>query len=332
MSYHFFETKKEITSKLLGQKEILEDLKYMLLIRHFESRAEVAYQAGRVGGFFHSYAGQEAIQVAAVRACGLKDWYSTSYRCHALALLLGASPDELMAELYGRETGNVKGRGGSMHFYTETLLGGFGIVGGQIPIGTGAAFTCKYLGQKERISLCFMGEGAVAQGAFHESLNIASLWELPCLYIIENNKWGMGTSVDRAISVHEIAEKKAIGYGMQGYTINGMDYLHCYEAFHFFKEEIIRTGKPILVEAITERFKGHSISDPAAYRDKNILSTCIDPIITIKQLVLEKGLATKEEIGEMDKEMRLRVIASMKYAEESPWPNITTLEEGVFAP
>ncbi|MEI6531454.1 MAG: thiamine pyrophosphate-dependent enzyme, partial [Chlamydiota bacterium] len=250
MSYHFFETKKESALEHLSREEILTDFRHMLLIRQFESRAESAYQAGRVGGFFHSYAGQEAIQTAAVRACGLKDWYSASYRCHALALLLGATTDELMAELYGRETGNAKGRGGSMHFYTESLLGGFGIVGGQVPIGTGAAFTCKYLGQKERMSLCFMGDGAVAQGAFHEALNMAALWDLPCLYVIENNKWGMGTAAHRAISVSAIAETKAVGYGMQGYTIDGMYYLHCYEAFRFFKEEIIRTGKPILVEAI----------------------------------------------------------------------------------
>src|SRR5262249_52487406 len=152
------------------------------LIRNFEVRAESAYQHGKIGGFFHAYIGQEAIQVAAVNVLGLNNWYITSYRCHALALLTGASPEELMAELYGRAAGNAKGRGGSMHFFTDRLLGGFGIVGGQIPIATGAAFTIKYRGQKDEVAICFLGDGAVAQGAFHESLNLAALWDLPCIY------------------------------------------------------------------------------------------------------------------------------------------------------
>lgn len=334
MAYHFFEAKKEDALAHLKPEDLIDDLRRMLLIRHFETRAEAAYQSGKVGGFFHAYIGQEAIQTAAVRACGVDDWYTTSYRCHALALLLGATPNELMAELYGRAAGNAKGRGGSMHFYTERLLGGFGIVGGQVPVATGAAFTCKYLGQKEKISLCFMGEGAVAQGAFHEALNMAVLWDLPALYVIENNQWGMGTAVSRAISVKEIAEKKAVGYGMKGYTIDGMDYLHCYEAFRFFKEEISKTGKPILVEAITERFKGHSISDPALYRSKESLTSCMtkDPLVAMKALVQERGLLTAEEIEKMDKEIRAHIVDSMKYAEESPWPDPVTLEEEVFAP
>lgn len=334
MSYHIFPTRLEEAFATLTKEQLLEDLKVMLLIRNFETRAESAYQSGRVGGFFHAYIGQEAIQTAAVRACGLDNWYTTSYRCHALALLLGATPHELMAELYGRATGNAKGRGGSMHFYTDQLLGGFGIVGGQVPIATGAGFTCKYLGQKEKISLCFMGEGAVAQGAFHEALNMAALWDLPCLYVIENNKWGMGTAAHRAISVKEIAEKKAVGYGMKGYTIDGMDYFHCYEAFKAFKEEILRDGKPILVEALTERFKGHSISDPALYRTKESVTACMehDPLARVKKELMARGLLTEEEIAQMDKQQKDLVVAAMKYADESPWPDPVTLEEEVFAP
>ena len=173
--------------KTLGKEKLLENLRKMLLIRNFEIRAESAYQQGFIGGFFHSYIGQEAIQTAAIEAFGIQHWYTTTYRCHALALLLGAHPNELMAELYGRATGNAKGRGGSMHFFTERLLGGFGIVGGHIPVATGAAFSIKYKEEKEKIAVCFLGDGAVAQGAFHESLNLASLWSLPCIYVIENN-------------------------------------------------------------------------------------------------------------------------------------------------
>ena len=139
-----------------------------------------------------------------------------------------------MAELYGRATGNAKGRGGSMHLYTDRLLGGFGIVGGQIPIATGAAFTIKYLGKKGEVAVCFLGDGAVAQGAFHESLNLASLWNLPCIYVIENNQWGMGTAFNRAIAVDRLAEDKAPGYNMKGYTFDGMDFFNCYAGFEQF--------------------------------------------------------------------------------------------------
>src|SRR5262249_29322849 len=160
--------------------------------------------------------------------------------------LLGATPKELMAELYGRATGNAKGRGGSMHFFTERLLGGFGIVGGQIPIGTGAAFALKYRDIKNEVSVCFLGDGAVAQGAFHESLNLASLWDLPCIYVIENNMWGMGTAVERAISVKHLAEDKAVGYGLKGYTLDGMDFFNCYAGFAHVYREVLKASRPVL--------------------------------------------------------------------------------------
>lgn len=331
--YHYFKHNQADIVKKLGPERLKEALKKMLLIRNFEIRAESAYQHGKVGGFFHAYIGQEAIQTAAVMSIGADQWWSTSYRCHALALLLGATPNELMAELYGKATGNALGRGGSMHFYTPRLLGGFGIVGGQVPIGTGAAFTLKYLDQKGA-SVCFMGDGAVAQGAVHESLNLAALWNLPAIYVIENNQWGMGTNVSRAISVEPIAETKGPSYGMKGYTIDGMDFFNCYAAFESFFEEVKKTSKPILVEAMTERFRGHSISDPAFYRSKEALEKCIqnDPIVQMKRVLEENGMLTNEEYEQMDKEQKEIVIASMKYAEESPDPDPLTLEEDVFAP
>lgn len=198
----------------------------MLKIRNFETRAESAYQQGHIGGFFHSYIGQEAIQTAALTVLGPNHWFATTYRCHALALLLGVDPKSIMAELYGKATGNAKGRGGSMHLYSDRLLGGFGIVGGQIPIATGAAFRTKYLGITNEITLCFMGEGAVPQGSFHESLNLAALWGLPCVYIIENNRWGMGTYYKRAIAnADHFSEKVATAYGIKSYYVDGMNFL-----------------------------------------------------------------------------------------------------------
>jgi pyruvate dehydrogenase E1 component alpha subunit len=238
-----------------------------------------------------------------------------------------------MAELYGRVTGNAKGRGGSMHFYTDRLLGGFGIVGGQIPVATGAAFTSKYL-KKDEVSVCFLGDGAVAQGSFHESLNLASLWDLPCIYVIENNQWGMGTAVNRAICVEPIAEKKGEGYAMPAYTLYGMDFFNCYAGFKHIFEEVRKTSRPALVEVVVERFKGHSISDPGLYRSKEHLTTCMqrDPLILFSQALKEANLLKDEEFDALNQEQKEIAVAAMKYAEESPWPDPITLGEDVFAP
>ena len=308
-------------------------LKEMLTIRQFEQRAKAAYQQGKIGGFFHAYTGQEAVQTAAVHAFGQNNWYTTSYRCHALALLLGATTDELMAELYGKATGNAKGRGGSMHFFTERLLGGHGIVGGQIPVATGAAFSLKYAENRDEASICFLGDGAVPQGSFHESLNLASLWNLPVIYIIENNEWGMGTAISKAVSVPKLAEDKAAGYGMQGFTLDGMDFNCCYEGFKQIFAEVLKTQRPVLVEVLTKRFEGHSISDPALYRSKDALKQDMlrDPIVIFKNKLLEQQLITKGEVEAMEKDIKQQIIKSMEFAENSPWPDVAELEEDVFA-
>ena len=333
-SSRFFPFDRKAVMEKLGHNLLKECLGRMLLIRHFETRAEAAYQHGKIGGFFHAYIGQEAIQTAAVQAIGADNWYATSYRCHALALLLGASPEELMAELFGRATGNAKGRGGSMHFFTERLLGGFGIVAGQIPIATGAAFTLKYKGIQNEIAVCFLGDGAVPQGAFHESLNLASLWDLPCIYVIENNQWGMGTAVEKAVCVSRLAEDKAAGYNMKGYTLDGMDFFACYAGFAVLVEEVLKTKRPLLVETVTERFKGHSISDPGVYRSKEALHGAMqrDPLMIMQQALLDEGIITEEEIKALDKTMKDRVLGALEFAEKSPWPDPITLGEDVFAP
>ena len=318
----------------IGKKKALSALEKMVLIRHFETRGEAAYQHGFVGGFFHAYSGQEAIQTALVDVCGPDNWFIGTYRTHALALLLGASPDELMAELYGRSTGNALGRGGSMHSYTDRLLGGFGIVGGHLSIAAGAAFSIKYRHQKGEVAICFLGDGAVAQGSFHESLNLASLWNLPVIYVIENNQWGMGTHVSRAICTDKIAERQAPSYGISGYTLDGMDYFACYAGFEKIHKEVLKTGRPVLVECLCERFRGHSISDPALYRTKEELqkATGRDPILLLRQVLEEEKILDEKGFKEIDKKQKEIVIAAMKYAEESPWPSPTTLEEDVYAP
>lgn len=342
VAYNFFESDTGQVIKQIGKEDLIKHLKAMLLIRNFEIRAEAAYLQGKVGGFFHSYMGQEAVQTAAVAVMGINQWWATSYRCHALALLLGATPNELMAELFGKVTGNAMGRGGSMHFFTNRLLGGFGIVGGQIPISTGAAFTIKYLkDQKELInrkncdvSVCFFGDGAVVQGAFHESLNLASLWNLPCIYVIENNQWGMGTHVDRAVCVEPIAEKKAPGFAMDSYTFDGMDFFNCYAGFQTVFNKVKSDSRPVLIEVITERFRGHSISDPGLYRTKDELQGCMarDPLLIMFKTLTNFHIITEEEYHAMDKEMKEIAIAAIKYADDSPWPDPITLEEDVLSP
>lgn len=334
VKYNFLGSNSEKIIQELGDQRLKEELYKMLLIRNFEIRGEAAYQMGKVGGFYHSYIGQEAIQTGCIAAAGTKHWYTTTYRCHALALLLGVDPNEMMAELYGRSTGIAKGLGGSMHMYADRLLGGLAIVGGHVPIATGAAFSIQYLKQKDLVSFCFMGDGAVAQGAVHESLNLASLWNLPCIYVIENNRWGMGTSVHRAISVEPIAENLAKSYGIESLTLDGMDFFNCYEGFKKAVAQVLETSRPILIEVICERFKGHSISDPGLYRKKDDLQEIMqnDPIQKLKEKLIEKNFLTEEEFKEMDKKAKDRMIEAMKFADDSPWPNPISLETGVMAP
>jgi pyruvate dehydrogenase E1 component alpha subunit len=190
------------------------------------------------------------------------------------------------------------------------------------------------LGQKEEVAVCFLGDGAVAQGSFHESLNLASLWDLPIIYVIENNQWGMGTHIERAIAVSLLAEDKAPGYEMKGYTLDGMDYFNCYAGFAHIHTEVLETSRPVLVEVVTERFKGHSISDPGVYRTKEELKEKMlrDPILLLENTLVEAKWITPEEIKERDKGCKETVLAAMKYAEESPWPDLDTLETDVFAP
>src|SRR3990172_10816262 len=324
--YHYFQHDPKQVMEALGKERLINCLQKMLLIRNFEIRGEAAYQQGKVGGFYHSYMGQEAIQTAAVEAMGGDNWWTTTYRCHALALLLGATPNELMAELYGKETGIAKGRGGSMHFFTERMLGGFGIVGGHIPLATGAAFTIKYKNEN-KVSICFLGDGAVAQGAFHEALNLASLWDLPCIFVIENNQWGMGTAVGRAVCVKPIAEKKAPGYRMKAYTVNGMDFFSCFACFEQAYKEVLETSRPVLIEAVSERFRGHSISDPGLYRAKETVKEIMqqDPIHFLLDCLIHAGMLSEDEYKEMDKAEKEKVLSAIKFADESPWPDPVTL-------
>lgn len=331
----FFPVDEAAVRSALGKERLLAILQQMLLIRQFETRAEAAYQHGKIGGFFHSYIGQEAIQTALLAVTGRQHWFITTYRCHALALLLGESPESIMAELFGRSTGNAKGRGGSMHLYSDRMLGGFGIVGGQIPIATGAAFRCKYLGIKDEIAVCFLGDGAIPTGSFHESLNMAALWNLPCLYIVENNQWSMGTHISRGVANHlQFCELAAKAYGISSYTLDGLDLINCYGGFKAAYEEILASGRPVLIECVGERFRGHSISDPASYRSKEELKAVMqqDPLLRFREYLLTHRLLSEEAYAAMEKSQRDVVIEAVRVADASPWPDPSALEEEVFAP
>lgn len=252
-------------------RETLHHLLYqMLLGRRFEEKAAEAYAIGKIGGFCHLYIGQEAVTAGAYAALRPDDYVVTAYREHVQALLKGVPPRKVMAELYGRIDGSSGGKGGSMHIYSaeHNFLGGWGIVGGQIPLGTGIGWAIKYRGE-DRVCLCFMGEAAVNQGAFHESLNMAALWKLPVIYIVENNRFGMGTAWERASSLYDIAQK-AHAYDMPSAVADGMNVLAMYATVKEAVERARAKGEPTLVEARCYRFMGHSMSDPVhgVYRTK----------------------------------------------------------------
>nr|WP_213318943.1 thiamine pyrophosphate-dependent enzyme [Chlamydiifrater volucris] len=315
-----------------GVPACLDMLKDMMRIREFETRGEAAYLEGLVGGFYHSYSGEEAIATAAVAAGGKNHYFFASYRCHAVALLLGVSIPSMAAELLGRSTGCALGRGGSMHMCGPNFPGGFGIVGGHVPLAMGGAFTSKYLDQG-KASLCFIGDGAVAQGTVHETLNFASLHDLPLMLVIENNGWGMGTALKKAISLCPIGESLSFPYKIKSVTVNGFDLFNCLLGFKAAFDFLQKEKKPLVVECLCSRFRGHSISDPNLYRSKSDMQEILkkDPILHAKELFVKAGVLSEQEFEKMRKECREEVVAAFQSAKEAPYPSPAQLEEGVYA-
>jgi len=327
---------REAVREEIGREQLIELYRRMLLLRRFEERCRLGAQQKKIAGFLHLYIGQEAIATGFMDHMQELDYAVTSYRDHAQALLLGIPPRELYAELYGKVTGNVRGKGGSMHFFSKEkrFLGGHGIVGGQIPVGTGAGFALKYR-QEAGVSLTFLGDGAVAQGSFHESCNLASLWDLPVVYIIENNEYGMGTAATRAISVENMAEAKAPGYDMQGFTVDGVDLLACWkmgkEALGFSREH----SRPVMIEAKSVRFVGHSVSDAQPYRsreDIDKLRESKDCLDRLEADLSDAGWGDEELFKELDETIKKDLQEAMQYADDSPEPPMSELMRHVFAP
>src|SRR3989440_3255501 len=261
----------------------------MVMIRRFEEKCAESYSLGKIGGFCHLYIGQEAVAVGAISLLRRDDYVLTSYREHGQAIAKGISPEAVMAELYGKATGCSHGKGGSMHLFDAgvNFLGGHAIVGGQIPLATGVAFAAKYQ-ETDRVTLCFFGEAAVNQGAFHESLNMAQLWKLPCIYICENNMYGMGTSLERAMSFQDVAQKSC-AYELESEFVDGMDVLAMRHATERAIKRAREQSLPTLIEARTYRYMGHSMSDPGNYRTRAEIEKYQerDPIKTFEKKLKE---------------------------------------------
>ena len=327
--------KSEQKERLHGlDRETLVKLYHqMLLIRRFEEKSAEAYSLGKIGGFCHLYIGQEAVAVGAISAIRKDDFVLTSYREHGHAIAKGVSSEAVMAELFGKAGGCSRGKGGSMHMFDREVnfMGGHAIVGGQIPLATGVAFASKYLGT-DQVTLSFFGEAAVNQGVFHESLNMAQLWKLPCIYICENNQYGMGTALERAMSLHDIS-RKADAYELEGEFVDGMDVL----AVRAATERAVKRARehylPTLIEVRTYRFMGHSMSDPGNYRTRAEIERHQerDPLKLFSATLLETGTVSENELQEMDRNVHDEVERALRFAEESPLPAAEELYTDVYA-
>lgn len=303
---------------------LLSMYRKMMLARRFEEKAGQAYGQKKIQGFCHLYIGQEAVVVGINEAIRPTDYVLTGYRDHVHPLVRGSDAGMFMAELFGRDTGYSKGKGGSMHFFDveHHFYGGYGIVGGQIPLAAGMAFASKYRNE-DRITVCSFGDAAANQGALYETFNMASKWKLPVLYVVENNKYGMGTDISRVSAEPEI-HKRAAAFRMRGATVNGMNVLEVYDTVRELAEYIRAGNGPVILEAFTYRFRGHSMSDAATYRTKEEVEQekSRDPILSLRAHVLKNGVATEPQLDAIDDEQKHVIEEALAFAEASPEPPI----------
>src|SRR6185295_17780796 len=289
----------------MTRDQALQLYRQMLLIRRFEERCAQIYAEGRIGGFLHLYIGQEAVGVAAISLLRPDDYFMTSYRDHGLAIARGSDPRLLMAELCGKSTGISLGKGGSMHFYDVPTgnFGGDGIVGGHIPLAAGMGYGIRLRGT-EQVALCFFGDGAVNEGAFHEALNVSALWDLPVVFIIENNRYGMGTPLDRASSVKDLYQRGS-AYGIARHEVNGMDLMAVRNALGEAIDRARTEKRPTLIEAETYRYRGHSMSDPGKYRTKEEVEEMMrfDPVHVFAKRLTEQERFSQADLDAMDKDV-----------------------------
>ncbi len=355
------EAGKPRPSDALSNERVIKMLRDMILIREFENRCAQAYQQAKIGGFCHLYIGQEALAVGTISSLNHDDPIITAYRDHGHALARGMSPRACMAEMYGKITGCAKGKGGSMHMFDRPNwnFGGHGIVSAQNPVGTGLAFAAKYendvikravtnadgsplpppwekpkhIAPKKKVSLSYLGDGALNQGALHEAMNIASLWDIPVIYVVENNRYSMGTAIERGTSMAHDLKSKALAYGMEGVHIDGMDVLNVYDQFKPLVDRCRETSRPAFVDLLTYRYQGHSMSDPQKYRAKDEVESIKqrDSIALLeKYLLTERRCMTEAAVDAMVEECKAIALDAMEFAEASPVPEASELYSDVY--
>ena len=311
---------------------LLEWYRLMVLIRRFEQRSAELYQQGKIGGFLHLYIGQEAVVVGSLGARQDGDHVITAYRDHGHAITVGTETKRIMAEMLGKKTGVSKGKGGSMHLADKErhYWGGYAVVGGHLPLATGIALAEQYR-ETDNIVLCFFGDGSTNIGYFHESLNLAGVWDLPVLWICENNQYGMGTTIDRASAVPRMIDK-ATAYGMEGEQVNGMNIFEVYEATQKALKKIRDGEGPQFLEMLTYRFEGHSMGDPLRYRTKEEVEKWRedDPIGVLERHLIDEKMADKDELEKIDEAVEQELEEAVQYAEESPLPEPEALFEDIY--
>jgi pyruvate dehydrogenase E1 component alpha subunit len=325
-------------SKKKGQKDLPERddarawLRQMMLIRRFEERAGQMYAKAKVGGFLHLAIGEEATIVGAVRALRDEDYLISTYRSHGHALARGTSPDNVMAELFGKVDGTSGGRGGSMHIFDvdRRFMGGYGIVGGNLPIGAGLALASDYKGDED-VTLCVFGDGASNQGTFGETMNLAALWKLPIVFMVTNNRFGMGTAIDRHSAVTDL-KVKGESFGVPGVECDGMDVMDTYRVTRDAVKRAREERQPILVEAETYRFRGHSMADPEEYRTKEEVEEWRkkDPIEAFARQLEEEGLIEEGEQEKLDEEVVAEIDKAVQFADESEFPPPESLYDDIY--
>ena len=317
----------------LERAQLLEFYRQMSLVRRFEEECARQYMQGNIGGFLHLYIGEEAIAVGSISVLRPQDYVVTHYRDHGHALARGMDSKVVMAELFGKATGSSGGKGGSMHLFDVSLnfMGGYAIVGGQMPVAAGLALAAKLKGE-DRIAMCFLGDGALNEGEFHESMNLVSIRQLPVIYFCENNQYGMGAPVRETFALSDEIYRVAEAYNMRGVRVDGMDVLEVRKTTREAVEYVSDGNGPIFIEAQTYRFRGHSIADPADYRRNAEVEGWLarDPIAIFKRRLLDEGTVAEKELDDLEGLIMKEIEEAARFAEDSPFPDLSELYEDVY--
>lgn len=319
----------------MDKDDLLSLYRQMLLIRRFEEKSAEMYALAKIAGFLHLYIGEEAIAVGAIAALRPDDYVISAYRDHGHCLARGSDPGKVMAELFGKATGLCQGKGGSMHLVdlANRFMGGYAIVGGHIPLATGLAFATKYQKQ-DLVTVCFFGEGAVPSGQAHEAFNLAALWKLPVIFICENNRYGMGTPVQRAVALYENVAEAARSYGITAECVDGMDVLAVRDVMRKVVDQVRAGQGPYFIEAMTYRFMGHSMADPSHghYRSKEEVEEHRkrDPLAVLKETMLSQSHCSEADFKQLEREVGDVVTGAVKFADESPFPDPSSLHRDVM--